>query len=396
MTEGESATDATSKRQSARASSAEFTSMFDDQASSAPTSAAAWNATSGGSQSDLWAAAHVAIAPKTPSPGQQHQTLSANPNDVAQRMWRYPSVNTTSAETPSSPYPHSAMTPRASFSTSPSFGDNEPRSAHPSTAGSAGGKSPGSKGRKRHAPAISSAWKQGGTPSGKIRGRPPSNRNVQDGPFGTFPANPNTTREGGGGASMTSTPVSATTQRQSPQTPMTTSTTAAPSGLTQTLQPTTALQQQRQHQPLPGLQQSPIPTTEIPPNNNNNPNHHLPRKPSKLQLQVPHQPGNPIRLATPPRLLINGESQFSAVPISAHEEGRSSADFFTQLDEVSEQRDEVTTTEGGSGGGGGGGGLGGEEDGIDWKKRALALMRRLQEKEDQLKRIRKAVLEAVM
>ena len=79
-----------------------------------------------------------------------------------------------------------------------------------------------------------------------------------------------------------------------------------------------------------------------------------------------------------------------------HEEGRSGADFFTQLDEVSEEGDEVTTTDSGGGGGSGVGLGGGEGDGIDWKKRALGLMRRLQEKEDELKRVRRAVLDAVM
>ena len=305
-------------------------------------------------------------------------------------MWRYPSNSTTPAETPSSPYPQSAITLRASFSASPAFGDNEPKSAHPSTAAGANGKSPSSKTRKRHAPAISSAWNQGGTPNGKIRGRPPSNRNVQDGPFGTFPVNPNSAKEGGAGQTLSVTPVTTTSQQLSPPTPMATT---PNSGLGQTFQPTTSvdrqLQQQRQQQQQSPQQhqQTPIPTIETP-SVNNNP--HQPRKPSKLQLQVPHQPGNPIRLATPPRVLVNGESQFASVPISAHER-RSSADFFTQLDAASEEADEMTTD-------GGGVGIGGEEEGggVDWKKRALTLMRRLQEKEDELKRIKRAVLDAVM
>lgn len=45
--------------------------------------------------------------------------------------------------------------------------------------------------RRRHGPAVSSAWPGSGNPlTGKIRGRPPNNRSVRDGPFSTFPAHP--------------------------------------------------------------------------------------------------------------------------------------------------------------------------------------------------------------
>lgn len=45
--------------------------------------------------------------------------------------------------------------------------------------------------RRRHGPAVSSAWPSSGNPlTGKLRGRPPSNRSVRDGPFSTFPVNP--------------------------------------------------------------------------------------------------------------------------------------------------------------------------------------------------------------
>lgn len=45
--------------------------------------------------------------------------------------------------------------------------------------------------RRRHGPAVSSAWPSSGNPlTGKLRGRPPSNRSVRDGPFSTFPAHP--------------------------------------------------------------------------------------------------------------------------------------------------------------------------------------------------------------
>ena len=103
------------------------------------------------------------------------------------------------------------------------------------------------------------------------------------------------------------------------------------------------------------------------------------RKPSKLQLQVPDNPGGPVRLATPPTVLINGETDR---PIPYRHERRSSADFFNQIDEVTE--DEV------------------EEDGddaggqVDWRRRALMLKKKLQEKEEELKALKRRVLDAVM
>jgi len=77
-----------------------------------------------------------------------------------------------------------------------------------------------------------------------------------------------------------------------------------------------------------------------------------------------------VRLATPPRLLINGEIN------------RSSADFFNQLDEGSEEDTIEVADE--------------EEHNVDWKKRALTLKRKLIEKEEELKAMKRRVLDAVM
>lgn len=76
-------------------------------------------------------------------------------------------------------YPQSAMLPRG---TNPfSFAD-EPQSAVTPSKG---------RPRRRNGPAVSSAWLSNSSAnSGKLRGRPPSNRDVTDGPFSTFPANP--------------------------------------------------------------------------------------------------------------------------------------------------------------------------------------------------------------
>lgn len=103
------------------------------------------------------------------------------------------------------------------------------------------------------------------------------------------------------------------------------------------------------------------------------------RKPSKLQLQVPEHSGGPVRLATPPRVLINGESNRQ---VSFSQERRSSADFFNQIDEGSEEGAEEDATD--------------EAENIDWKKRAMILKRKLQEKEDELKAMKRRVLDAVM
>lgn len=86
-----------------------------------------------------------------------------------------------------------------------------------------------------------------------------------------------------------------------------------------------------------------------------------------------------MRLATPPRVLINGESNRQA---SVSHERRSSAEFFNALDEVSEEEDDDEANE--------------EEENIDWKRRALTLKRKLLEKEEELRTMKRRVLDAVM
>ena len=245
--------------------------------------------------------------------------------------WRFNNI-----ETPSSPYPQSAITPRHTFSASPAF--DEPRSAHPSTT-STTSKSP-SRTRKKHGPAVSSAWPSNSNIStGKLRGRPPSNRSVQDGPYSTFPANPD----------AKSTPsINVGTPTQGSPDPSRENTPAAQPSLNFVQAPTVS-----------------DPTT-------------LPKR-SKLQLQVPEHSGGSVRLATPPRVLINGESNRQA---SHNHERRSSADFFNQLDEGSEEDAAEDGDE--------------EEHNVDWKKRALTLKRKLMEKEEELRAIKRRVFDAVM
>lgn len=88
-----------------------------------------------------------------------------------------------------------------------------------------------------------------------------------------------------------------------------------------------------------------------------------------------------MRLATPPRVLINGESNGRGRGHERHER-RSSADFFNELDEVEEEDGMVDEEE--------------EDAGVDWKRRALTLKRKLVEKEEELRAMKRRVLDAVM
>lgn len=326
--EAEAETTLANKKQNTRSSSADFTSMFDEQYSAAPSSAIPWSAQP--QQHDPWAAAQVAIAPKTPSTGQTPSSNQLSAQNMGQQTrWRF-----TSNETPSSPYPQSAITPRNAFSANLAF--DEPRSAQPSTNSS---KSP-NRNRKRHGPAVSSAWPStNSTTSGKLRGRPPSNRSVQDGPFSTFPVNPNA-KETPAISVGTPTHTSPSPSRETPSN--------TPQSLTFNQQPAFGDSSQ-------------------------------PRKPSKLQLQVPEHAGGPVRLATPPRVLINGERNRQ---MSVNHERRPSAEYFNDLDEVSEEYGEDDGNE--------------EDENIDWKRRALTFKKRLLEKEEELRTVKRRVLDAVM
>lgn len=170
--------------------------------------------------------------------------------------WPETSENMT---TPVSAYPQSAITPTNRID----MWHDEPRSAI----------TPKSKSRRRHGPAVSSAWpSNSATSSGKLRGRPPSNRNVTDGPFSTFPANP------------TSKEVPTLNLRDS--TPSATPV-IADSGVSHFFPPP---------RPISSTSNSSI-------------------RPSRLSLQVPPREGGSVRLATPPPLptpppvlLVNGSA----------------------------------------------------------------------------------------
>ncbi|KAL9614388.1 MAG: hypothetical protein Q9167_001118 [Letrouitia subvulpina] len=331
--EGEEESNSAKKIQFQRASSVDLFHSFDEPYTAHPNSAAPWSEQV--QQQDAWAAAQMAIAPKTPSTGNPAADGQVADQNASQQIrWK---LNEQQG-TPVTPYPQSAVTPRHSFSTSPPF--EEPRSANP------GMMSAKARARKRHGPAVSSAWSSSSNATpGKLRGRPPSNRSVTDGPFSTFPANPMTRDLA---QPNSSTPI----QRPSPEpnqehlgqppAPPATSATA--------VTPQATMQEQA-----------------------------LARRPSKLQLQVPEHSGAPVRLATPPRVVISGESNR---PLPYVQERRFSLDNFSSIDDASEF-DEVED--------------GDDEMGtVDWKRRALFLKRKLQEKEEELKAMKRRVLEAVM
>ncbi|KAJ5178763.1 hypothetical protein N7492_001973 [Penicillium capsulatum] len=152
-------------------------------------------------------------------------------------------------------YPQSAIIPRGTQPSDALISD-EPRSAVTPSTGEK------NRARRKHGPAVSSAWpSSNGSSTGKSRGRPP-NKPSTSGSFSSFQVNQN---------------------RESPQVP------AYPVP---------------QSSPLPGGHNGPppIPNSDYTPSPT--PTQHT--RPGKLQLQVPQHMGAPVRLATPPTLLVNG------------------------------------------------------------------------------------------
>ncbi|KAL2821770.1 ARS binding protein 2-domain-containing protein [Aspergillus cavernicola] len=172
-------------------------------------------------------------------------------------------------------YPQSAVIPRGHHTSDVFLTSAEPRSAVTPSSGEK------TRAKRRHGPAVSSAWPNNTTSStGKMRGRPP-NRGTVSGPFSSFPVNPN---------------------RSDPS--HLHSTGVRPS-------PTIVLEQDPT-----GSQyhQSPTPVNMV-------------GKPSKLQLQVPQHSGAPVRLATPPTLLLNGVGNPSASMKSEIHQRNGTTDF---------------------------------------------------------------------
>ena len=219
------------------------------------------------------------LTPYTYSPMAGHHT-----------RWR---VN--AQDTPHTPHPLSAVTPQSAY---PFF--DEPQSAVTPS-------STRSRSRRRHGPAVSSAWSSNtGSSTGKLRGRPPSNRSIKDGPFVTFPANPKT-KEGP--------PIDRN-----------------PSNLTPIVE--------RAHSDPPAPENSvrfpPTPASAVAPSKIDGPPVGSAPQKQRLSLQVPPNVGNPVVRMTTPTVLVNGlendspSTGLGPSPVSAASAQVSSANAYEQ------------------------------------------------------------------
>lgn len=225
-------------------------SAADGQSQSAyPRSAGPMSAHPDGRHNDPWTAAPAMSQQFVPWSSAQLGSQSAMTPSVPQHLrWQTsggPSL------TPATPHPMTAL-PSGSMAShiDAAFAD-EPKSAITPSSSSA-------KRKRRHGPAVSSAWPSQNPPGTKPRGRPPASRTIQDGPFSTFPSNPATERS--------STPQDATS----------------------------------------------VPPDSIPPDMPP-PQSASSSRPGRLSLQVPQHTGGPVRLATPPppRVVVSGEAYAS-------------------------------------------------------------------------------------
>lgn len=220
-----------------------------------PSSAYPVSANPNNFQPDPWAIAS-AVTPQTFAPwvdrkgeGSQTAIASTAPSHLRWQLHGGQQVH--------SPHPMSAHPTSLAGHIEASFED-EPRSAVTPA-----------KRKRKHGPAVSSAWPSNTAAGAKPRGRPPATRNAQDGPFGTFPAAP-----GGDGTRASAQPKSGTPVPAMPETPLS--------------QPFARPPPKHRHSDGPG-------------------------RPGRLSLQVPAHTGGPVRLATPPapRVLVNGETNES-------------------------------------------------------------------------------------
>lgn len=199
--------------------------------SAAPMSALPFGAHPDG-YNDPWAVAS-AVTPQSFAPWSSRAPASAVSAAPSQLRWQL-------GQTPATPHPMSAIPSSMAAHIESAF--DEPKSAV----------TPSSRKRRRNGPAVSSAWPSANAPGAKPRGRPPASRNVQDGPFGTFPADPQNQKS----KAQQSTPIVAEDAEQAPVAPQSAGS-----------------------------------------------------RPGRLSLRVPPHTGGPVRLATPPALQVNGETK---------------------------------------------------------------------------------------
>ncbi|KAF2268958.1 hypothetical protein CC78DRAFT_529587 [Lojkania enalia] len=205
----------------------------------------------------------AASAPGRMNPNKNLTPYSASPMSGQQLRWRL-----STQDNPTTPHPLSAVTPQSAH---PDFFDEPQSAVTPSSS------KPRS--RRRHGPAVSSAWPSNNSSStGKLRGRPPSNRSVRDGPFVTFPANPKT--------------------KEGPTIDMNRN----PGNLT----PIAERAQSDPPVPEHHFRFPPTPASAVSPTSMQASLANSQGRPHRLSLQVPENVGNPVRLVTP-TVLVNGE-----------------------------------------------------------------------------------------
>ena len=281
-----------SKRQ--RAETPSDTADFDSFSTEPSTLFSSTTVTGGGQDDDIdryakqldtWTETH-AMGTASANPGlfAQSPTNRANSGRFGAQQFRW-RLNAAENSTINTTYPQSAITPTAHQLSHSLFA--EPLSAV--TPVTPGGKN---RGRRRHGPAVSSAWPSGSTMTGKFRGRPPSNRSVRDGPFSTFPANPKT-REG---------PV-IDVQRMQLSTPV--------GGNIST----------------PWSAQLSDSTPMRPPSSVQKPS-----KRASLQLQVPERQGGMVRLATPTPSMSGSSKHDASLLINNSDDGGSDSEMFMSRD----------------------------------------------------------------
>lgn len=209
-----------------------------------PASAIPFSALPGGFH-DPWAAAASAITPNTFGPWSNRSAIPQSAiSPTAPLRWPL------HGQEIATPHPMTAQPLSMAAHIEAAF-DIEPRSAI----------TPSGRKRRKHGPAVSSAWPSTNGPGAKPRGRPPASRNIQDGPFTTFPADP-------------------------------------ANNIIRTVTPDT----------YPAAEQ--IPSPPLLPSALVSRNSDASARPGRLSLQVPQHNGGPIRLATPPppKVLVNGET----------------------------------------------------------------------------------------
>jgi hypothetical protein len=214
----------------------------DGQSQSAyPRSAMPVSAHPDGQHHDPWTAASAMSQQQFAPWSSTHGPQSAVTPSIPPHMrWH---GNPASSLTPATPHPMTALPGGSMASHIDSAFADEPMSAI----------TPSTKRRRRHGPAVSSAWPSQNPPGAKARGRPPASRTTQDGPFSTFPSNPRT------------------------------GTSPAPQDM---------------------MAEESVPPDMPPPQSATS------NRPHRLSLQVPQHTGGPIRLATPPppTVIVSGDT----------------------------------------------------------------------------------------